>query len=47
MLWLLLPRVAPHKLCTRQFDSLWARRLALPFGLHFSFFGRKPAPAGN
>lgn len=40
--WLLLPRVAPARLCTTQFSSEWARRLAFPFGLHFSFFGRKP-----
>lgn len=39
--WLLLPRVDPAKLCTIQFSSTWARRLAFPFGLHFSFFGRK------
>ena len=40
--WLLLPRVDPARLCTTQFSNVWARRLALPFGRHFSFFGRKP-----
>lgn len=40
--WLLLPRVAPNKLCTKQFKSCWARSLAFPFGLHFSFFAHKP-----
>ena len=40
--WLLLPRIDPAKLCTEQFSSRWARRLAKPFGRHFSFFGRKP-----
>lgn len=39
--WLLLPRVAPAKLCTMQFESRWARRLAFPFGLHLSYFGCK------
>ena len=39
--WLLLPRVAPAKLCTMQFQSRWARWLARPFGLHFSYFGNK------
>lgn len=41
--WLLLPRVNPAKLCTRQFKSGWAKSLAFPFGLHFSFFCRKLA----
>jgi ubiquinone/menaquinone biosynthesis C-methylase UbiE len=39
--WLLLPGVAPHKLCTRRFRNPLAQKLAFPFGLHFSFFGRK------
>ncbi len=39
--WLLLPRVDPAKLRTDQFQSNWARKLAFPFGLHFSFFGTK------
>lgn len=37
--WLLLPSVAPAKLCTVQFHSRWARALAFPFGVHFAFFG--------
>ncbi|MFO1486240.1 MAG: class I SAM-dependent methyltransferase [Verrucomicrobiaceae bacterium] len=40
--WLLLPRVAPAKLCTMQFRSRWARALAFPFGVHLSYFGFKP-----
>ena len=40
--WLLLPRVDPAKLRTRDFSSKWARAIAKPFGLHFSFFGHKP-----
>jgi ubiquinone/menaquinone biosynthesis C-methylase UbiE len=40
--WLLLPRVNPAHLCTRQFKTNWARVLAKPFGRHFSFFGYKP-----
>jgi demethylmenaquinone methyltransferase/2-methoxy-6-polyprenyl-1,4-benzoquinol methylase len=42
--WLLLPRVDPAKLCTRKFKSAWAKALAFPFGLQFSFFARKPCP---
>jgi ubiquinone/menaquinone biosynthesis C-methylase UbiE len=40
--WLLLPGVDPAKLRSRDFSSKWARALAKPFGLHFSFFGHKP-----
>jgi ubiquinone/menaquinone biosynthesis C-methylase UbiE len=40
--WLLLPGVNPARLCTRQFKMSWARRIAKPFGRHFSFFGYKP-----
>ena len=40
--WLLLPRVAPARLCTPEFKKNWARFLAKPFGRHFSFFGYKP-----
>lgn len=40
--WLLLPRVDPALLCTREFETGWARALAKPFGRHFSFFGYKP-----
>jgi 2-polyprenyl-6-hydroxyphenyl methylase/3-demethylubiquinone-9 3-methyltransferase len=39
--WLLLPRVDPAKLCTKQFSAGWARLLAKPFGRHFSYFGQK------
>lgn len=45
--WLLLPRVAPAKLCTKQFTHSWARVLAFPFGLHFSYFGSKPTNKGG
>jgi ubiquinone/menaquinone biosynthesis C-methylase UbiE len=41
--WLLLPGVAPAKLCTEKFDRPWARWLARPFGRHYSFFGMKHA----
>lgn len=40
--WLLLPRVAPARLCTMRFENALARKLARPFGLHFAYFGRKP-----
>lgn len=40
--WMLLPRVDPAKLCTKQFSNAFARRLAKPFGRHFSFYGWKP-----
>jgi ubiquinone/menaquinone biosynthesis C-methylase UbiE len=40
--WLLLPRIDPARLCTREFKSGWARLLAKPFGRHFSFLGHKP-----
>ena len=41
--WLLLPRVAPAKLCTMQFRSRWARWLVFPFGVHMSYFGLNPS----
>jgi len=41
--WLLWPRTDPAKLCTKNFSRDWAKRLAKPFGRHYSFFGRKPA----
>jgi len=40
--WLLLPRVDPARLCTQNFDSPLAKRLAKPFGRHFTFIGMKP-----
>lgn len=39
--WLLLPRVDPARLCTKQFSNPIARWLAFPFGRHMSFMGRK------
>jgi SAM-dependent methyltransferase len=39
--WILLPRVDPGKLCTKQFSTSILRNLAKPFGRHFSFFGKK------
>jgi ubiquinone/menaquinone biosynthesis C-methylase UbiE len=39
--WLLLPRVDPAKLSTERFESRWARRLARPFGRHYTYFGRR------
>lgn len=41
--WLLLPGVAPARLCTPRFHQRWARIVAKPFGRHFSFFGHKPS----
>jgi ubiquinone/menaquinone biosynthesis C-methylase UbiE len=41
--WLLLPGVAPARLCTPRFKTSWARMFAKPFGRHFSFFGYKPS----
>lgn len=40
--WLLLPRVAPSILCTREFRAPWAKKLAKPFGRHFTYIGQKP-----
>lgn len=39
--WLLLPRVAPVKLCTEDFRCTFFKRLFRPFGRHFTFVGRK------
>ena len=39
--WLLLPGVNPANLATESFSSDWARRMAKPFGRHYSFFARK------
>jgi len=39
--WLLLPRTAPDKLCTEDFDSKFWRRVFRPFGRHFTFQGSK------
>jgi len=43
--WLLLPGIAPSRLCTNQFRKRWLRRFAKPFGRHFSFFARKVFPS--
>jgi ubiquinone/menaquinone biosynthesis C-methylase UbiE len=39
--WLLLPRVAPHRLCTYDFQSAFWKRAFRPFGRHFTFQGTK------
>lgn len=39
--WLLLPRVAPDKLRTDDFQTPFLRRLLRPFGRHFTFKGTK------
>ncbi len=39
--WLLLPRTAPDKLCTEDFDSRFWKRVFRPFGRHFTFQGSK------
>lgn len=41
--WLLLPRVTPQKLCTRDFRSAAWKRLFRPFGRHFTFQGSRRA----
>jgi glycosyltransferase involved in cell wall biosynthesis/SAM-dependent methyltransferase len=40
--WLLLPRTAPDKLCTEDFDGRFWKRVFRPFGRHFTFQGSKP-----
>ena len=37
--WLLLPRFAPHQLCTDDFRNPVLKRLFRPFGRHFTFEG--------
>lgn len=44
--WLLLPQVDPAKLCTKNVDSPFLRRLLLPFGRHFTYVGIKPPVLG-
>ena len=39
--WLLLPRTAPDKLCTEDFDGRFWKRVFRPFGRHFTFQGSK------
>jgi hypothetical protein len=40
--WLLLPRVAPDRLRTDDFQNPRLNRLFRPFGRHFTFYGRTP-----
>jgi ubiquinone/menaquinone biosynthesis C-methylase UbiE len=40
--WLLLPRTNPARLCTRDFNSAFFKRLFRPFGRHFTFCGKRP-----
>lgn len=40
--WLLLPGVAPKKLCTRKFESGFLRAVFKPFGRHFTYQATKP-----
>ena len=40
--WMLLPRVAPAKLCTQDFESKFLKKLFRPFGRHFTFSGFRP-----
>jgi ubiquinone/menaquinone biosynthesis C-methylase UbiE len=44
--WLLLPRTDPGKLCTRNFESPFLKRVFRPFGRHFTFCGKRP-PVGT
>jgi ubiquinone/menaquinone biosynthesis C-methylase UbiE len=39
--WLLLPRCAPHRLCTKDFANPTLKRLFRPFGRHFTFEGTR------
>lgn len=40
--WLLLPRIDPGKLCTRNFERPFLKRVFRPFGRHFTFCGSRP-----
>jgi ubiquinone/menaquinone biosynthesis C-methylase UbiE len=40
--WLLLPRVSPERLRTKDFRSPFWKAIFRPFGRHFSFVGMKP-----
>ena len=40
--WLLLPRVSPDRLCTKDFGNALGKRIFRPFGRHFTFVGVKP-----
>jgi ubiquinone/menaquinone biosynthesis C-methylase UbiE len=39
--WLLLPRVAPVRLCTQDFESSFWKRVFRPFGRHFTYQGSR------
>jgi ubiquinone/menaquinone biosynthesis C-methylase UbiE len=39
--WLLLPRVSPSKLCTKDFRSPLLKKMFKPFGRHFTYVGQK------
>ena len=39
--WLLLPRCAPHRLCTKDFHNPALKRLFRAFGRHFTFEGAR------
>jgi ubiquinone/menaquinone biosynthesis C-methylase UbiE len=41
--WLLLPRVDPGILCTRDFNNPGLKRLLKPFGRHFTYCGFRPS----
>jgi 2-polyprenyl-3-methyl-5-hydroxy-6-metoxy-1,4-benzoquinol methylase len=43
--WLLLPHVAPARLCTRKFERPVWNYLFRPFGRHFTYAGRKHGAA--
>jgi ubiquinone/menaquinone biosynthesis C-methylase UbiE len=39
--WLLLPGIAPSRLCTKEFNSIFLKRMFKPFGRHFTYTGIK------
>jgi 2-polyprenyl-3-methyl-5-hydroxy-6-metoxy-1,4-benzoquinol methylase len=39
--WFLLPRVAPHKLCSKDIASPFWKKVLRPFGRHFTYQGSK------
>lgn len=45
--WLLLPRCAPHRLCTEDFCGPVFKRLFRPFGRHFTYQGIRPNAPGE
>jgi ubiquinone/menaquinone biosynthesis C-methylase UbiE len=40
--WLLLPRVSPPRLCTKDFKHTFLKQVFRPFGRHFTFSGIRP-----